>query len=566
MLIISPVSCYLKFNPAAIMIEIGIKALYTTVLLTVTFFCVREAWLVWSERPLQIGQFAGTKDGADAPGMADSFRRLVVQQQNVLFDLYKGTDSRPGEFRVSSGDVLTIHISDLARIPGSAFDSLKIEAAGVNVTSLLTTLRRWIVAPNEISGSVDQINQQIIVSANWASPPHVRDTRTTWQMLVLPTQATLQAASFDLACRILFARIPPQPPWKDVNESDFCVFSTALYKFRSYLTTRNTAANEADTKAANDSLLAAQKLTDRLVAAKTNLIFAYKLGGYIELEQVNSLTNPDAKAIKPQLDKAQSLLRDYLERFAKLSPDASDADVQEKLASLAARGGALQASDNLGQVNASTFLKAVSPALKDAIKTSQTSPSSPPALRPGSSIGPAEGKTAGTLGCFVEKGAQKYLLSFGYVVGAVGDFVVSPALIDIAADHRKIGKVVDVDGPFALVAMENSSDAKNDQIKGMAPPPSLNAQVRLIGRNMGASKAAITAVDVDGLRIDTERGYLTLDGVLVTNRLGLPGDGGGAVLDSEDRLIGLLAGGSTTATLVLPVQPFLNKKGLTLAQ
>jgi hypothetical protein len=551
------------------MVEIGIKALYTIVLLTITLFCAREAWLVWFERPLQIGQFAGTRDGADAPGMADSFRRLVVQQQNVLFDLYRGADSKPGEFRVSSGDVLAIHTSDLARIPGSALDSLKIEAAGVNVTSLLTTLRRWIVAPNEITGSVDQISQQIIVSANWGSPPYVRGTQS-WQMLVLPTQATLQGASFDLACRILFARIPPKPPWENVSEGDFCAFSTALSKFRFYLTARGVAANDADVKVATDALSAAQKLTDRLVADKTNVIFAYKLGGYLELEQVNNLVNPNPNQIRPMLDKAQSLFQEYLERFAKLSPDGVDTDVQEKLASLATRRGSLQASGDfeqvgLGQVKATAFLKAINPALKETIKTSPT-PLGPSALHPGSSIGPAGGKTAGALGCFVEKDGKIYLLSVAYLVGAVGDIVVSPSFIDVAEEHSPIGKVVDVDGAFALVEIAGGFDARNDQIKGLAPPPGLDAPVHLIGRNMGISKATITAVVVDGIRIDLERGYLALDGAVQASRLGLPGDGGGAVLDSEDRLVGLLVASSASASFILPVRPFMDRKALTLAR
>jgi hypothetical protein len=548
------------------MIEIGIKALYTVILLTITFFCAREAWLVWFDRTLQIGRFVGTKDGVDASSMADSFRRLVVQQQNVLFDLYKGTVSRPGEFRVSSGDVLTIHLADLVKMPGPALDSLKIEAAGVNVTSVLTTLRRWIVAPNEITGSVDQIGPQVIVSADWANPPHSR-TDSTWQMVVLPTQATLQAASFDLACRILFARIPPDQGWlKDVSESDFCAFSTGLYRFRSYLTARSAAANEADTKAANELLQGAQKTIDRLVAAKTNLIFAYKLGGYIELEQVASITTPDANAIKPQLDKAQALLGEYLKRFATQNPTASDSDVQEKLASLATRGGTLLASSNVGQVDASTFLQSVSPLLKDAIKISQTTAQSSSTLHPGSSIGPAGGKTAGTLGCFVQKEGKKYLLTLGYIVGVVGDFVVSPALIDIAQAHPKIGKVKEIDGPFALVELEGNLDARNDQIKDLAPTPMLSASVRLIGRNKRVSEATITGVDVDVLRMETERGSLALNGLLATNRLGLPGDGGGPVLDAQDRLIGLLAASSTIASYILPVKPFLERNGLTLVQ
>jgi hypothetical protein len=254
------------------MVEIGVKALYSIVLLAIAFFCAREVWVVWFDRTLQIGQFAATKDGVDAASMADSFRRLVVQQQNALFDLYRATVAKPGQFRVSSSDVLTIHLSDLVRLPGSALDSLKIEAAGVNVTSILTTLRRWIVAPNEITGSIDQIDKQIYVLADWTDAANAQGSRGVGPPLLVPPQTSLEDASFDLACRILFAQIPSSDtPLKDVDENDFCMFSRALAKFRSYVVARNAGADETETKA---KLEAAGKLIDRLTAATTTLIYA----------------------------------------------------------------------------------------------------------------------------------------------------------------------------------------------------------------------------------------------------------------------------------------------------
>jgi hypothetical protein len=524
-----------------LMVEIGVKALYTVVLLAIAIFCAREAWVVWFDRALQIGHFVATKDGADAANMADSFRRLVVQQQNVLFDVYKGADAKPGEFRVSSGDVLTIHLSDLVRMPGSIVDSIKIEAAGVNVTSVLTTLRRWIVAPNEITGSIDQIGQQIYVSAEWANAPNPQDSRVTGRTLLVPPQSTLQTASFDLACRLLFTRLPPtQSLFKDVDENDFCTFSRALAQFRSYVAARNVATNETETKAANGLLEIAGRLIDRLIAAKTTLIYAYKLGGYIELEVVASVANADASVIE-------------------------DADVQERLASLATRGGAIQVAENVRQVDAGTFLKTVSSALQEATKNAQIT-AGHPVLRPGASISAADSKTANSLGCFVVgRDGKKYFVSLGYILGAVGNAVVSPALIDTAEIHREVGTVANVDRAFALVAIANDLQVTNDQIKELAPYPSLGAEVLLFGKTTGLSKAKVTAIEAH-VRIDAERGPLMLDGLVQINRIGLPGDGGGPVLDSQNRLIGLLAASSSESSYVLPVKTFFDENQLTLLQ
>jgi hypothetical protein len=541
------------------MVEIGVKALYSIVLLAIAFFCAREVWVVWFDRTLQIGQFAATKDGVDAASMADSFRRLVVQQQNALFDLYRATVAKPGQFRVSSSDVLTIHLSDLVRLPGSALDSLKIEAAGVNVTSILTTLRRWIVAPNEITGSIDQIDKQIYVLADWTDAANAQGSRGVGPPLLVPPQTSLEDASFDLACRILFAQIPSSDtPLKDVDENDFCMFSRALAKFRSYVVARNAGADETETKA---KLEAAGKLIDRLTAATTTLIYAYKLGGYIELELAATFSDPKPEAIKPHLDKAQRLLSDYLNRLAALDQKKSDPDVQEKLASLATRGGTLQASENLRQVDASTFLKVVPSALTERKSASTRDTQS--VLRPGASISASDSKTANTLGCFVTgEDGKKYFITLGYVLGKVGTEIVSPALIDTAETPRRIGKIVAVDRAFAIVEVPAGLPVTNDRIKELAPEPANGAEVLGIGKTT-AWKARITGKN-STITITTENGPLALAGLLTIIGNGLPGDSGGPVLDSQDRLIGLLAAGSAEYSVIAPVKEFFENHKLSL--
>ena len=546
--------------------EIAIKALYTVILLAIASFCAREAWVVWFDRSLQIGHFVATKDGINAADMADSFRRLVVQQQNVLFDLYKGASPKPGEFRVSASDVLTIHLSDLVRMPGSVLDDLKIEAAGVNVTSVLATLRRWIVAPNEITGSLDQIEQEIHVSARWGNAPNRPGLGVTEQALLIPPQKTLRAASFDLACRILFRQIPvSHTSFKDVDENDFCIFSRALTLFRSYLSQRNIATNETETRAANELLESAERLTNGLIASKTTLIYAYKLGGYIELEVVASVASADAKVIKPHLDRAQSLLADYINRLAKLDPKAKDADAQERLASLAARAGAIQAAEDLTQVDTSTFLKTVASA-QEPSKIVRRETEGLPLLRPGASISAADSKTANALGCFViGADAKRYFVSLEFVLGPVGSTVVSPALIDTAEVHREVGRVGKIDDPFALIEVVDGLSITNDKIKELASPPTIGADVLLIGKTIEASKGQIRALE-DDVRIDTQRGPLILRGLVRTNRIGLPGDSGGPVLDSDNRLIGLLAASSLEASFVLPVKALFERNQLKLLQ
>jgi hypothetical protein len=202
-------------------------------------------------------------------------------------------------------------------------------------------------------------------------------------------------------------------------------------------------------------------------------------------------------------------------------------------------------------------------ALKEATKITQTDPF---LLRPGASISAADSNTANTLGCFVVgSDGKKYFVSLGYILGVVGSAVVSPALIDTAEIHREIGKVANVDGAFALVKIAPGLEVTNGQIKELAPYPSIGADVLLIGKTTGVLKAKVTAIRLH-IRIGTESGPLVLDGLVETNRIGLPGDGGGSVLDSQNRLIGLLAASSSERSYVLPVKTFFEENQLTLLQ
>ena len=128
---------------------------------------------------------------------------------------------------------------------------MKIEAAGVNVSSILTTLRRWITSPNEITGSVDQLGSNIYISAVWPYAPRANAGGTEQRTYSLPVQNDLNAASFDLACRIFLTRgAPGSSVLKTAEEEEFCIFSRAFAAFRSYVAMRDRATNDTELKEA----------------------------------------------------------------------------------------------------------------------------------------------------------------------------------------------------------------------------------------------------------------------------------------------------------------------------
>lgn len=538
------------------MTEIFAKTLYSLVLVGVVGFCIHEVWQVWFDRTLQYGKFAATKDGQDAAAVADSFRRLILQQQNILYGLYKAPAPHLGEFRIV--DVLRIDLADLGRLPSSDLDQLKIEAAGVNVTSILTTLRRWITSPNEITGSVDQLGSNIYISAVWPYAPRADENGTEQRTYSLPVQNDLNLASFDLACRIFLTRgAPYSAVLKSAQEDDFCIFSRAFAAFRSYVALRDRAASDSELKDAATKFEAARHSIESLVAAKSSFPYVYKLAAYLALEDSAATGRAaDPPAIKTRLDQAQAWLNEYRRRLVVADPKVTVPDAEERLAYLTARAGALSGGQPISQPIAS-----VPPPEPAAPHAEKMAP-----LRPGASIGDAKTNTAGTLCCFVkDQRGQKYLVTASYVIGAGP--IVSPAVIDSAPTRLQLGSANFVEDGVAFVSVPNDVAADNGGIAGIAEPgaPLLGEHVTLLGRTSGTSSGIVRAVNVNEMNIDSGGGRkLQFKNLIATDRISLPGDAGAPVLDGQNKLIGLLIAGSAEVSLVLPLAPILKQHNLTL--
>ncbi|WP_139285852.1 hypothetical protein [Tardiphaga sp. OK245] len=541
------------------MFEIAAKAFYTFILVSLAVLCLRETYLTWFDSTVHYGSFAATKDGLSVPATGDSFRRLIVQQQRRLYQLYRTEPgaAKTGEFRAPGESIHIQSVSDLGDIPTSLLDELKIEAAGINVTSVLSTLQRWVRPPNEITGSIDQVGTAIYVTANWPDAPKREGNGREARTFVPPQQTDVDGASFEIACRIFLARIgSADPVWKDIGDSDFCSFSKSLVAFKEYVSLRDRAVSDDDRKKAQDGPLArAQVEVQRLLASRTNLIFAYKLSGYIDIERSGIIPAANAAKIKEMLDSAEGGFKEYLKRLIEIKAEARDADVQERITYLAARRGQLTQTAQTS-ANTKEFLGAIEKIPRSRIGVAITTP------HPGASIGPVDTAAAGTLCCFVkDRDGKHYLLTAGYVVGNVGTMIVSPATID-EAPSRDVGKVAAIVEGIALIETSRT-DLANTGITGVADMPKPGDTLKLIGR---------TSKSVSGTMIGIEKSSLFSMGsasgaeqdVIAVTRISSPGDGGAPVLDTQERLVGILMARSNEKSLVLPLKDFLDRNHLNL--
>lgn len=188
-------------------------------------------------------------------------------------------------------------------------------------------------------------------------------------------------------------------------------------------------------------------------------------------------------------------------------------------------------------------------------------------LRPGLSIA-HEAVSAGTLGGFVVRGDDTYILSNHHVLvgdsGQVGDAVLQPGPHDGGAlpDDRAgelahyvelaAGQNATVDAALASIDDEEVDLAYPAGVLTGTGVVSGGEEVEKVGRTTGITRGRVTAIELDGVLVDFGPGYGTLsfDGQIEVESSGdgsfsEGGDSGSVVYLPEDlEAIGLLFAGS----------------------
>ncbi len=228
--------------------------------------------------------------------------------------------------------------------------------------------------------------------------------------------------------------------------------------------------------------------------------------------------------------------------------------------------------------------------------------------------------TAGTLGCLVRTGGQPFILSNNHVLAnsnaaAIGDPILQPGPIDggsLATDHianleafvpitflapeppsectfaqgviaalnagcQVIGsqtryRIVSLQAQENLVDAAiarplNSADLRDEilgigSIRGTAPG-TLGMPVKKSGRTTGLTTGEILQVDVT---VDVQYGagqVARFNDQLLAGAMSQGGDSGSAVLDGENRLVGLLFAGSDATTIINRIEHVFAALGVT---
>lgn len=217
--------------------------------------------------------------------------------------------------------------------------------------------------------------------------------------------------------------------------------------------------------------------------------------------------------------------------------------------------------------------------------------------RPGVSIGHFQ-ITAGTLGCLVRKGGQTYILSNNHVLAnsnnaQIGDAIWQPGRADGGSSADQIGTLAE----FVPIAFDNQPPPPSGCLSslmsmlGMQPramnepgnnrvdcalarpttpdlvdpdileigvptgvgTATLGTNLQKSGRTTGHTTGSVQQIDVT-VTVNYGGPLATFTGQLMAGAMSQGGDSGSAVLDMDKHVVGLLFAGSTSTTIINPIQ------------
>jgi len=240
-----------------------------------------------------------------------------------------------------------------------------------------------------------------------------------------------------------------------------------------------------------------------------------------------------------------------------------------------------------------------------------------PVAPPGVSLGHYR-VTAGTFGCLVQRGEERFILSNNHVLadsnnGQQGDAILKPGaadggtnddLIATLADYvpidfgtsspecsiaewsagllnfvagalgsshqlRAVKQTEGVNRVDAALGHPVSPDIVSNEILYIGAPTgageaTLGTEVQKTGRTTGHTQDIITQIDAT-VSINYNGPTALFTGQLVAGAMSQGGDSGSAVLDMDRRVVGLLFAGSTTTTIINPIDEVLSALNVEVA-
>ena len=163
--------------------SIGARVAYSLILVSVAVLFLSEAYKVWFDRAQVLAAFAYNDAGKVNEAEGRDFALRLQQQQRFLLAMLSGQRKDPDEPIQLDDANVEFQGLQATEVKGSELEEVEIKIQGFDVGGLMTRLRQWVRAPNEISGRVDKLDGSYHVFARWdrASVRRARQWRPVLQ-------------------------------------------------------------------------------------------------------------------------------------------------------------------------------------------------------------------------------------------------------------------------------------------------------------------------------------------------------------------------------------------------
>lgn len=529
------------------LMQIAVKVLFTGILVLLIALFAIEIWRLWFDRTLVLVPFGYIRDGQSVPEAGQHFTQLVSQDLYRLRDIYRSGPSVdvliPSTDQIGRGQNLEFPVRQ-----ESVLSAVEIQAYGIQLSTLVKALMRWIERPNQIVGSISERGKRVDVYAELrsSSPTVAANGQGRWY---ISEMKDMNEASFALACRIFRMLAASQSPlYAKATDADFYVFTRALQNYQLY---RARLVEVTSKEQANKALAKASQLVTELSNRDSQFPFVYKLAVYAFREEGN-------------LEKATKAITRYLTLLRENKQ--SDKTVEDMLA-------LLQSKQPRAEVKIVKSAEALN--LRTRLRP----------VQPGTSVGSPQA-TAGTICCLVrDDRGENYLLSAEHpLFGEIGTPVLQPGPYDggqqsdqIAQLARTIpvqrNKANRLAGAIARLMQDVKASPEVPgigQIRGITTAVKLGETVRMVGRTSGLVEGKVLATDVSARIVTPTVGGsfepTLFDGLIRTTPMSAGGDSGAPVLTEDGKLVGRVYAGSSQFTLVMPIEPVLRALDVELVQ
>lgn len=548
------------------------RLLASGLLLGVAALCLSETYRLWIPGPWVISPFSFFEKGLESKTEGAPFAQQILAEVSIQNDLLRSTRLPYSKGTPTVDFGVSMPAVGLPELPHVALEDVEINIQGINLTSLLRSVSRWINPPREITGSVtsnETCSVQVLLKDSSNTPGK--------RPIVLRTaghksrETAISATGSQLLFTILRERCEREQS-KILSGMSADTFAVYITLFKEYV----------DTISANiEDRITTEQYKDKMVLLASRVA---------EL----SSRSPNAPPILKLLilsdatsNKDASECRAHVQAFLSILPDDKDVLlIKSKLDAIDEQTPvALLESVGIEQSHTPDFMgEGKSPANVAAEKDSKLAEQRrwQRPIRPGISVGSTDQKNAGTICCLVRDNQGKvYVLSSEHVfTGKINSDVIQPGPLDGGTQKDRIGLISrrvatskGIRNAVGAIASVDGTPWDSRPVATSAPivelaVPQLGMAVKCLGRTSGTTQGRIKSIHLNIVIADADgkpQPYANLFEVEGLNGpFSSPGDSGAPIVTADGKyLVGMLYAGSDQYSYGVPIQPILTALDVT---